>query len=106
MKQSPGCDSMSGKVVRINKSLYGLKEISRQFNKLLVSDFVKIGFEQSVSDPCVMRSMMDGELTGIVVIHLDDVIFAGASDTDRRVAETLNEKLLPKHRGELIWCHG
>ena len=28
MKLSPGCGSMSGKVVRLGKSLYGLRQIS------------------------------------------------------------------------------
>ena len=52
-KLPAGCGSMSGKVVRLNKSLYGLKQASRTFYKRLVSDLKRIGFEQSLSDPCV-----------------------------------------------------
>ena len=51
MKLPPGCGSMSGKVVRLNKSLYGLKQASRTFYKRLVSDLKRICFEQSLSDP-------------------------------------------------------
>ena len=58
MMLPPGCGSMSGKVVRLNKSLYGLKQASRTFYKRLVSDLKRIGFEQSLSDPCVLRFMM------------------------------------------------
>ena len=49
MKLPPGCGSMSGKVVRLNKSLYGLKQASRRFYKRLVSDLKRVGFEQSLS---------------------------------------------------------
>ena len=48
MKLPPGCGTMSGKVVRLNKSLCGLKQASRTFYKRLVSDLKRIGFEQSV----------------------------------------------------------
>ena len=44
MKLPPGCGSMSGKVVRLNKSLYGLQRASRTFYKRLVSDLKRIGF--------------------------------------------------------------
>ena len=33
MKLPPGCGSMSGKVVRLGKILYGLRQASRTFNK-------------------------------------------------------------------------
>ena len=52
MKLPPGCGSMSGKVARLNKRLYGLKQASKTFYKRLVSDLKRIGFEKSMSDPC------------------------------------------------------
>ena len=33
MKLPQGCGSMSGKILRLNKSLYGLRQASRTFNK-------------------------------------------------------------------------
>ena len=45
MKLPSGCDSMSRKVIRLNKGLYGLKQASRTFYKRLVSDLKGIGFE-------------------------------------------------------------
>ena len=64
MKFPPGCGSMSEKFFRLNKSLYGLKQASRTFYKRLVSDLKRIGFEQSLSDPCVLRFMMGDEVNG------------------------------------------
>ena len=69
MKLPPGCGSMSGKVVRLNKSLYGLKQASRTFYKRLVSDLKRIGFERSLSDPCVLRFMMGDEVMGICLLY-------------------------------------
>ena len=68
---------MSGKVARLNKSLYGLKQAFRTFYKRLVSDLKSIGFEQSMSDPCVLRLMMGDEVVGMVAIHVDDILYAG-----------------------------
>ena len=64
MKLSPGCGSMSGKVARLNKSLYGLKQASRTLYKRLVSDLKRIGFKQSMSDPCVLPAFYDGRRDG------------------------------------------
>ena len=52
MKLPQGCGSMSGKIVRLNKSLYGLRQASRTFNKRLVVDLKRIGFEQCL--PCLL----------------------------------------------------
>ena len=77
MKWPPGCGSMSGKVASLNKSLYGLKQASRKFYKRLVSDLKRIGFEQSMSDPGVLRFMMGDEVVGMVAIHVDNILYAG-----------------------------
>ena len=69
--------ALSGKIVRLNKSLYGLRQASRTFNKRLVVDLKRIGFEQCLSDPCVLRFMMGDEVLGMVVIHVDDILFGG-----------------------------
>ena len=70
MKLPPGCGSMSGKVVRLGKSLYGLRQASRTFNKRLVQELKTIGFEQCLTDPCVLRFMMGDEVIGMIVIHV------------------------------------
>ena len=34
---------------------------------------LKIGVEQSKADPCVFRKVVDGEVTLIVCVHVDDL---------------------------------
>ena len=96
MKFPPGCGSMSGKVARLNKSLYGLKKASRTFYKRLASDLKRIGFEQSMSDPCVLRFMMGNEVLGMVAIHVDDILYAGTKSLAKVVVDALGDSLPTK----------
>ena len=100
-KLSPGCGSMSGKVAHLNKSLCGLKQPSRTFYKRLVSDLKGVGFEQSMSDPCVLRFMMGDEVVGMVAIHVDDILYAGT--TSKVVVEALGDSLPTKNFGEVTF---
>ena len=74
MKLPQGCGSMSGKIVGLNKRLYGLRQASRTFNRRLVVDLKRIGFEQCLSDPCVLHFLMGDEVLGMVAIHVDDIL--------------------------------
>ena len=49
------CGDLSGKVLRLVRSLYGLKQASRTWHKKLVSVMKLLGFEQCAADTCVMR---------------------------------------------------
>ena len=106
MKLPQGCGSMSGKIVRLNKSLYGLRQASRTFNKRLVVDLKRIGFEQCLSDPCVLRFMMGDEVLGMVVIHVDDILFGGLKRIGEFVVQALGDSLPTKNLGEVIFFLG
>ena len=47
------CGDMSGKTVRLNRSLHGLKQSGRQWAGLLVETVVEYGMEQCTTDLCV-----------------------------------------------------
>ncbi|CAM9743501.1 unnamed protein product [Scytosiphon promiscuus] len=102
MKLSPGCGSMPGKAVRLNKSLYGLMQASRLFNKRLVQDLNIIRFEQCLRDPCVLRFMMGNEVIGMIVIHVDDILFAGLKRFAEYVLQELCNLLPTKNLGEVV----
>ena len=58
----PGCGALSGKVVRLRRSLelYGLNQALRTWPYQLVRGIKALGFEQCEADACVMRLVEDG----------------------------------------------
>ena len=62
-----------------------------------MSDLKRIGFEQSLSDPCVRRFMMGDEVMGMVAIHVDDILYAGTKSLAKVVVEALGDSLPTKN---------
>ena len=50
-----GCGNLSGKVVKLGRSLNGLKQSSRTWHNHLMKGMKRLGFEQYATDACVMR---------------------------------------------------
>ena len=50
-----GCGNLSGKVVKLGRSLYGLKQSSRTWHNNLMKGMKQLGFEPCAADACVMR---------------------------------------------------
>ena len=48
-----GSGNMSGQVVRLNRSIYGLKQASRSWHSHLLTRMKTLGFEQCAADACV-----------------------------------------------------
>ena len=69
----PGCGEMSGKVVLLNKALYGLNQSGRSWYKQLSSTLVECGFEQCLVDPCVFRLMLKDSVVAMLVVHVNDI---------------------------------
>ena len=70
-----GCGHLSGKIVRLNKSLYGLKHASRSCHAHLTACLKTLGFQQCLADACAFRLVEEGRVVIIAVLH-DDHIFA------------------------------
>lgn len=85
MKQPIGYDDGSGKVCKLLRSLYGLKQASRCWNEKFTTFIKQFDFVVSEADPCVFICKRSGELT-ILAIYVDDGLI---SSTNARFIERL-----------------
>ena len=69
--------SLSGKILRFNKSFCGLKQASRSWHAHLISCLKTLGFCQCLADACVFCSVEGGRVAIIVVVHVDDIFAVG-----------------------------
>ena len=76
-----GCGRLSGKVVRLNKSLYGLKQASRSWHAHLTTFLKTLGFQQCLADACVFRLGEERRVAIIAVVHVDDIFALGSCRT-------------------------
>lgn len=63
---------------RLNKSLYGLRQASRQRYAKLSLALQSRGFHASLNDYSLFTKLVDGSLTVVVVVvYVDDILVAG-----------------------------
>ena len=80
MKAPGSSDTSSDEVWQLKKSLYGLKQVSHVWNKLLDSMLKKLGFDQCDKDTCVyLHQSKKGFI--ILAIHVDDMLIVSNSNS-------------------------
>ena len=96
-----GPGSLSGKIVRLNKSLCGLKQASRLWHAHLTSCFKTLGFQQCLADAGVFRLVEKGRAAIIAVVHVDDIFAVGMNSRCDVFRDELNRMVPVKTLGEL-----
>lgn len=81
MKQPKGFEDGTNRVCKLRKSLYGLKQASRCWNRRFKYFIEVFGFVACPSDPCVFVSNRNNSLM-ILAIHVDDGLIISDSDED------------------------
>ena len=97
---------MSGKVVRLNKRLYGLKQALRTWHAHLMTYLLRLGFERCLTDVCVFCLIEDGRVTITAVVHVDDIFAVGRKERCDRLCADLNRAIPVKNLGQLTWYGG
>ncbi|CAB1102912.1 unnamed protein product [Ectocarpus sp. CCAP 1310/34] len=101
-----GCGSMSGKVVKVERALYGLKQSGREWGFEAADALIEYGYEQCRVDPCIFRKVVDGEVVGLIVINVDDILVAADEGEREDLFASLNNRFPVKDLGECTWYDG
>ena len=101
--EQPDCYVEQGKedlVCKLRKSLYGLKQSPRCWNKAFTELMKSISFNQSTADPCIY--VQD---TYIVAVYVDDLIIATKTPEEmQEVKQLQSSQFQMKDMGGLHYC--
>ena len=73
-----GCGSMSGNVIKLCRSMYGLKQASREWHRHLLHGMMGLGFQQCEADTCVIRLKEEGAVSIVEIVHVDGTFAMGS----------------------------
>ncbi|GAU48976.1 hypothetical protein TSUD_245670 [Trifolium subterraneum] len=107
MKPPPGLDlSHPNLVCKLQKSLYGLKQASRQWNTKLTETLLASGYIQSKSDYSLFTKHSTSGFT-VILVYVDDLVLGGTDEHEITAVKTLlHNKFSIKDLGVLKYFLG
>ncbi|GKF44329.1 retrotransposon protein, putative, ty1-copia subclass [Tanacetum coccineum] len=64
------------RVCKLKRSIYGLKQASRQWNKRFDNEIKKFGFSQNSDEPCIYLKASGSNVT-FLILYVDDILIMG-----------------------------
>ena len=104
----PGFNTVQteGKVLKLRRSLYGLKQSPRAWFGRFRKAMLKLGFSQSNADHTLFYKRCGGKLT-ILIVYVDDIVITGDDDQGiERVKQHLRNEFEVKDLGEMRYFLG
>ena len=86
--QPPGFDDGSGRICKLNRGLYGLRDSPKSWNILFDQTARNFGFKSTILDPCFYFINEPNKLT-IMIVYVDDGLIA--STDKHRPLKIFNE---------------
>ena len=108
MKQPEGFSASEGEnlVCKLKKSIYGLKQASRQWYLKFHEVIASFGFEENIMDQCIYQKVSGSKIC-FLVLYMDDILLA----TDDKgllyeVKQFLSKNFNMKDMGEASYVIG
>ncbi len=92
--------SKNEKILKLNKSIYGLKQSPRCWNKRLSEFLINKGYKSSKADPCVFIKTTNNQQT-VIAIYVDDCFLIGEEKEIKETKEMFNKEFKMKDNEEL-----
>jgi hypothetical protein len=107
MQPPPGLDLPNPNMVcKLQRSLYGLKQASRQWNTKLTHTLIQSGYVQSKADYSLFTKHSSTGFT-VILVYVDDLVLGGTDMAEiNRVKSMLNDKFSIKDLGALKYFLG
>lgn len=106
MSLLPNTTIDSSKVCWLHKSIYGLKQASRQWYSKLSESLLYLGYKHSSVDFSVFTKLTNTKSTTLLV-YVDDIVLSGNDYTEiQHVKSFLNDKFKIKDHGSLRYFLG
>lgn len=101
MKCPKGFGFPENSVLKLQKSLYGLKQSARKWNEKFHKTLIDIGFKQSKADSCLYSYKHD-EDTCYLICHVDDFLLSGPVETIiHNIASKIHYRFSIKAQGKV-----
>lgn len=101
MHPPKGMKLKNGRVLRLLKSLYGLKQSAREWNHRCNKVLKKMGFQRSEADPCVYYRVADNAIVGVYVDDLLILAPKGKTSIIDEIKDDLRKSFKIKELGEV-----
>jgi transposase InsO family protein len=100
MKQPPGFE-IGNKVCKLNKTIYGLKQAARNWNKAINETLVNAGYRQSAIDKCLYIKG-SGENVTYILLYVDDVLVVSKDENNiTKIIDVIKSKYNIKDLGDI-----
>nr|GFB74126.1 zinc finger, CCHC-type [Tanacetum cinerariifolium] len=108
MKQPEGFvnPKYPNRVCKLKRSIYGLKQASRQWNKRFDDEIKKFGFIQNRDEPCVYQKASGSSITFLILYVYDILIMGNSIPMLQSVKTYLGKCFAVKDLGEAAYILG
>ncbi|CAM9893445.1 unnamed protein product, partial [Sphacelaria rigidula] len=107
MRLPEGCSVLTDVTVKLEKSIYGIKQVGRQWSRLLCQTLLEdVGMVKCEADPCLFKMEDAGEVRVVFVVHVDDILISGTEEYVGKVGQIPKQKLPTNNLGDVTWYIG